>query len=144
MERWPWPTQKKPRSLSQMQSPAPSCRTPSGSSITSLDQAKCPELEEGFAEHGLFALALGVTEAGDQNAAVQHNRGVGGKHQVGQVFGGGHRFYPGADLFQRQTQRLRASGCCRLERQRIGPPSVRPHPGIDLIGHAKVADIGHQ
>jgi len=41
---------------------------------------------ESGAEHGLFALPLGMAKPRHQHLAVQHHRGIGRKHQIGNAF----------------------------------------------------------
>ena len=116
-----------------MQSPAPSCQQPLGASRHLAEQPLILEAHEFAEEMPLLALPLGIAEARDHGAAVEHHRGVGGEHHVRQARHALHDGNAGAGMPEcggELALRLARGGpVLRLVR----PPGFGRHPRVNLV-----------
>ena len=124
-ERGPQPIQNSERLASQMQSPAPSSGTPSGISSTEPIRPRALQRAERGAKHRLLAAPLAMAEARQQRLAVEHDGGVGGEDEIGQVRLRIDQIDLGAGAAQRAVQRRPLPGGARGVRRAVDAPRRR-------------------
>ena len=98
---------------------------------------------EGGFEMSLFALALWMAEARQQHLAIEHDRAIGGEHEIRQTAYRRYEFDRGAERDQLAMQRLplpRGGGVGAL----VARPTRRIHPRIDGIADRKMVRPAHQ
>jgi hypothetical protein len=92
----------------------------------------------------LLAPPLGMAEAREQGPPVEHDGGVGGEHEIGEL--GLRRQQLDHRAVRRQNAVIGRPFALGRERQRLAAigPRGRVHPRIDAVGNGEMAGAAHQ
>jgi hypothetical protein len=85
-----------------------------------------------------------MVEPREQGTAVEHDRGICGKHHVGQPRNAGHDLKPCAGSDERCRERPEAAPGGSQVTRRILRPGARLHPRVDCVSHLEMRGIGQQ
>ena len=98
---------------------------------------------EAGRDYRLLAPAFGMEKTSQDGLAVQHDRGVGGEHEIGKAWLGLDGFDCGVSREQRAVE-AGPLPCGRSMQQlaAVGP-GARIHPGIDAVGDRKILRAAH-